>query len=386
MKKKIAIIGAGISGLTFANLLKKNPNFEFTLYEKNNSLSLVNGYGIQLAPNSVFILNKIGFSKIHKEEKYNPKKIDFYSIKNNKICELDIARFNSENIQYTTLKRSILVNCLKENLLSNDIQFNKKITKINLNNFKLEILFEDNSSDLVDYLIIADGVFSPTKSVLFNENIKPNYFGSVAIRGILTKEDLKFLNKENISVLLGPNFHLVTYPLNEKGEYNFIAIIKKKLNKKILEEHNFFNNKVNIKNLIEKKETLINFIDNVENFKCLPIFASEKIWQPNQKNIFFLGDALFSSPPSFAQGAAQSIESAYELYEILNADNKNNFNIYYNNRTKKIRMVDRRSKLNYFTFHLSNPLLVFCRNKMLKILVNNKKFLDKYLGKIYLKH
>ena len=40
MKKKIAIIGAGIAGLTLANLMKKNSDFEFMLYEKEESLSL----------------------------------------------------------------------------------------------------------------------------------------------------------------------------------------------------------------------------------------------------------------------------------------------------------------------------------------------------------
>ena len=34
MKKKIAIIGAGIGGLTLANLLQKNSDFEFMIYEK----------------------------------------------------------------------------------------------------------------------------------------------------------------------------------------------------------------------------------------------------------------------------------------------------------------------------------------------------------------
>ena len=34
MKKKIAIIGAGVAGLTFANLVKQNSNFEFIVYDK----------------------------------------------------------------------------------------------------------------------------------------------------------------------------------------------------------------------------------------------------------------------------------------------------------------------------------------------------------------
>jgi salicylate hydroxylase len=46
-------------------------------------------------------------------------------------------------------------------------------------------------------------------------------------------------------------------------------------------------------------------------------------------------------------------------------------------------MIDKKSKLNYFAFHISNPLVSFVRNMIMKQLVKNKKFLKSYLGKIY---
>ncbi len=55
MKKKIAIIGAGIAGLTLANLIKKYTDHEFMVYEREESLPLEEGYGIQLAANSIKI-------------------------------------------------------------------------------------------------------------------------------------------------------------------------------------------------------------------------------------------------------------------------------------------------------------------------------------------
>ena len=79
MKKKIAIIGAGIGGLTLANLLQNNSEFEFTIYEKKETLSSEEGFGIQLAVNSVSILNQVGFGSLSKSEIYNPAKLDFYS-------------------------------------------------------------------------------------------------------------------------------------------------------------------------------------------------------------------------------------------------------------------------------------------------------------------
>ena len=60
------------------------------LYEKLESLSLDEGYGIQLSTNSIKILNKIGFNKINNEKIFNPKGVDFYNIQNKKICDLDL--------------------------------------------------------------------------------------------------------------------------------------------------------------------------------------------------------------------------------------------------------------------------------------------------------
>ena len=128
MKKKVAIIGSGIAGLTLASLLKTNSNFEFIIYEKGEILNLDEGFGIQLSVNSVSILNKIGFNQLN--EKYHPSKLDFYSINYDKICDLDLTTFNSANVKYTTIKRSILIKFLKEKLFSNSIIFRKKINEV----------------------------------------------------------------------------------------------------------------------------------------------------------------------------------------------------------------------------------------------------------------
>ena len=82
--KKIAIIGAGISGLFVANLFKENPDYQVTIYEKNTSINLDDGYGIQLSTNSIKLLNTIGFNTLESKDRFNPEKIDFYEIKHEK--------------------------------------------------------------------------------------------------------------------------------------------------------------------------------------------------------------------------------------------------------------------------------------------------------------
>ena len=148
--KKISIIGAGISGLLIANLFRDNQDYQVTIYEKNNSINLDEGYGIQLSTNSINILNKIGFDALDQSEIFNPEKIDFYeSIKEKKICDLNISEFNSENCKYTTLKRSKLVEFLKDRLNDNIIKYNHSIEKIEKNDDQIYLTFNENNNCLL---------------------------------------------------------------------------------------------------------------------------------------------------------------------------------------------------------------------------------------------
>ena len=62
--KKVAVIGAGISGLFIANLFKKNKKYQVTIFERNGFINLKEGYGVQLSVNSIKLLNKIQFDKL----------------------------------------------------------------------------------------------------------------------------------------------------------------------------------------------------------------------------------------------------------------------------------------------------------------------------------
>jgi salicylate hydroxylase len=380
--KKIAIIGAGISGLFIANLFRENSDYSLKIYEKNSSIDLEEGYGIQLSTNSVNILNKIGFDALDQNEIFNPGKIDFYeSINEKKICDLNISEFNSENCKYTTLKRSKLVEFLKNRLEVNIIKYGYDIEKIEKNNNQITLTFNQNNKINCDHLIISDGVFSKSKSLISNDQIKPVYDNSIAIRGNILSSNISNINKKNISLFMGHDFHHVIYPLSSNNEaLNFIGILKYKLTENKLDNYNLFKEETFIQSIKDKLQDKISatILENLTNIKYFPVFVSKSYLKPID-NIFLVGDAFFAFPPSFAQGASQSIESGYELFDNI-INNKDNF---YDSRVSKIKMVNNRSKINQFAFHLSNPIIIFFRNICLKILTKNKKFLENYLGRIY---
>jgi len=374
--KKIAIIGGGISGLYFANLLQKNQHYQYKVFEKKSHFELNDGYGIQLSVNSIKLLNDIGFKNIETNEIYFPKKVNFYDAKNcKKISDIDISKFNYENNRYTTLKRSTLLNFLLKNIPESNIVQGCELNSINYQD-KISLLFSNNHVEQFDYLLASDGVFSKSKSVIFQKKTTPKYFNSVALRG-----NIKNIESPDISVYLGSNFHFVIYPVNQNKEFNFISIIRKSIKKEQIIDKNYFENYEFLQSLVNEisSKTLFNFKDKIENIKSFPIFISDKFKKPKKRNIFFSGDALYAFSPSFAQGASQSIEASKEVYEEI----ENNTNTYYQKRYEKIKLVNSRSILNHFAFHLSNPLTILIRNIAIKYLSKNKKFLENYLGKIY---
>ena len=353
--KKVAIIGAGISGLFIANLFKKDPNFQTTIFDKDKKINLEEGYGIQLSVNSVRLLNKIDFNQFKDDKKYHPNKINFYSKKSsNKICDLNISEFNSDDCKYTTLKRSELINFLTKDL-KDIIKTNHNISKIDQEDQLIRLIFENDQIYECDYLIISDGVFSKSKNLILNNQIRPRYNNTLAIRGMISNS--LNIDCKNISLFLGSDFHHVIYPVTPNGDLNFIAIMKYNLSIEEQKNYSLFNDSNFIKKILENvPQESKEFFNEIKKLKIFPVFVSDNFFKSKNNNIHLIGDAFFAFPPSFAQGASQSIEGAYELFENIRNNTESDF---FKIRVNKTKMVNTRSKVNQFVFHLSNPVTRF---------------------------
>jgi len=374
MKKKIAIIGAGIAGLTLANLIKKNSDYEFMLYEKQESLSLDEGYGIQLSPNSIKILNIIGFNKIDSSKIYHPTGVNFYNIQSKKICELDLTQFNTEETKYTTLQRSTLIEFLKDDIYTQHLRFGKKIKEVSELKEKVLIKFDDNTNDLVDIVVGADGIFSNTRSFFEKKKNEPIFKKAIALRSILKiKSELK-IEEEKISLMMGKNCHIVIYPVNKNKELNLVCIIR---DKKYDPE--------NIKSLVDRVVIQNSNLEKVfkSDLKSWPLYFTPKILPSTNSKVFYIGDAFNGFLPTLAQGAGQSIESAYELFNLIKEDKEDIQNTYFQERSKRAKIVRRRSNFNFFAFHFSSLVMQSIRNFFMKFLVKRKSFISSYLGTVY---
>ena len=173
---------------------------------------------------------------------------------------------------------------------------------------------------------------------------------------------------------MGSNLHLVVYPINKKKELNLVSVLRTK-----------DKNPSNISSLIKQ-----NVLTQNQNLKYLfkneiklwPLYSSKITPSSNQK-VFYIGDAFNGFLPTLAQGAGQSIESAYELFNLLKDNNLNASNLYFKSRSERAKIIERRSNLNFFVFHFSSFTMQKIRNYFLKFLIKRKFFINNFLRKVY---
>ena len=128
------------------------------------------------------MLNKIGFKNISASDVFFPTKVNFFnSNKPNKICDIDLIQFNDDLNKYTLTKRSTLLKFLLENIPRDNIKFNTVLKNLDYSN-TIKARFSDESEEHFDFIIIADGVFSQSKSIISKESLKPKYNNSIALR------------------------------------------------------------------------------------------------------------------------------------------------------------------------------------------------------------
>ena len=220
----------------------------------------------------------------------------------------------------------------------------------------------------MEFFLIQDLFLRKKKNV-------PKYKKAIAVRAILKSKSELNINEQNISLMLGSNLHIVLYPINNKKELNMVCIIRNK---------NY--DLDNIKSLIEKKvlkqnpKLKIVFNNKINSW---PLYFTPKILPSSNKKVFYIGDAFNGFLPTLAQGAGQSIESAYEIFKLLKEGKLESSNTYFEERSRRVKIVRRRSSLNFFAFHFSSSFMRKIRNIFLKFLVKRKTFIEGYLGKVY---
>ena len=272
------------------------------------------------------------------------------------------------------MQRSTLIEFLKDDVYTQHLRFGKKIKEVSELKGKVLIKFDDNTNDLVDIVVGADGIFSNTRSFFEKKKNEPIFKKAIAIRSILKTKSGLNINEERISLMMGKNSHIVVYPINKNKELNLICIVREK-------KYDPENIKSSLKKVIEQNSNLEKTFEG--ELKSWPLYFTPKILPSTNSKVFYIGDAFNGFLPTLAQGAGQSIESAFELFSLLTESKADIHNTYFQQRSKRAKIVRKRSNFNFFAFHFSSSTMQAIRNFFMKLLVKRNRFISSYLGTVY---
>jgi len=345
----IAIIGAGISGLALACILKK-AQIPVVVFEKSKEVSDY-GAGISLSPNGISVLKKLDIFDDVISVSANPQKASFFS--GNK-------KINTFDVDIVTTSRQVLYKSLykKYNSLDGQILFDHHLLDADID--ECELNFLGGKSYKVKHIAACDGIKSMCRKKLDTQK-EPIYSGYSVWRAIVEKK------QKNTQTFLGPDHHIVTYPISD-SKISFVAAIKTP--KQFKESWKSSGTYDELKNdLIFSNKDFYSFINKQTPLFKWGVYVRPHIEKIKYKNLTLLGDAAHPIVPFIGQGGCLALEDAYIFGNLLikyGSDINKTQNAYEALRIKRIKTIANMSLRQGHLNHISNPIIVFLRNFVMK--------------------
>lgn len=341
----IAIIGAGISGLALSCILKK-ANIPVVVFEKSSDVSDY-GAGISISPNGIKVLKYLNIYNEIISVSPKPKKAVFFS--NNK-------KIKSFDIDVITTSRKVLYKFLynKYKSLDGKIFFDHDLCDVDFD--KAELKFSGDKTYKVKHIAACDGIKSLCRKKIDHQK-EPVYSDYSVWRAIVEKK------QQNTHTFLGPNHHIVTYPISN-SKISFVAAIK--TSKKYKESWKSSGTYNELRNdlALGNKDSYSFINENTPLFKW-GVYIRPHIKNITYKNLTLLGDAAHPIVPFIGQGGCLALEDAYIFGNLLikyGSDINKTQNAYKALRVKRIKTIANMSLRQGYLNHISNPIIIFLRN------------------------
>lgn len=357
---RIAIVGAGIGGLTAAIALLRR-GFEVEVYEQAPELKEV-GAGLQLAANANRVLSDLGLLEqvVAISSEPEGKEIRLWNTGQTwKLFDLGAESVERYGFPYLTMHRNDLHQILAKgvrDLNPNGVHLDHKLVDIEQDANGVTLHFDGKPSVKADLAVGADGVHSKVREKLFGSG-PATYTGIVAWRGVIPAERLpERLLRPVGSNWVGPGGHVISYPLRGGELMNFTSVVERA----DVKTESWSQAGTNA----EYHADYPGWNEDVHTYiEAIPTpFKAALIGRPpmegwSKGRVTLMGDACHAMLPFMASGAAMAIEDGLVLARSLqaNKDYGRAFSIYENARIARTTRCVNASLDNAKRFH--NPEL-----------------------------
>ncbi|CRG82716.1 hypothetical protein PISL3812_00060 [Talaromyces islandicus] len=330
VRPKIAIIGAGLSGLTLALALHQRGITNITIYEARDK-SLDIGGAIMLSPNALKVLDALDVFVHLRPLGFEFESLDFRQSDN---APVDTFEFGSlEKYGYKALRvyRYEIIDALHELVREKEgitIQYGKRFARITSEEGSVTWEFTDGSEASASFLVGADGIHSQVRKHIY-PTLEPRFTGAIGVTAAVPTAQLRLPTNYSTPVTIMNRDHgafVISQQLQDGSE---CLIGKQRRFPTDLSKQGWVE-------MLENKDWCINFLrEGAEDFPDIvqnavshipkekinlwPFYVVPKLdtWVSRGSRVVILGDAAHAIPPTAGQGVNQAFEDVYTFAGVF---------------------------------------------------------------------
>jgi salicylate hydroxylase len=345
----IAIIGAGIGGLTAALALLQR-GLDVDVYEQSPELKEV-GAGIQISSNGTRVLDALGLKEaLARVEVISSRReirhwetgetLDWFEL-----GETEAQRYGTRHMM---LHRGDLQSALAEavrGLKADAIKLGKRCVDVTQCDEHAYVQFDAGETADAAFVIGADGIHSKVRECLFGADTV-EFTGCVTWRGLVPMEDLpSHISRAVATNWLGPNGHVLHYPVRRGDLMNFVSTIER--DDWRVESWTVQGTTAELANDFRSWHPDVHaVIRNIDTPLKWALMVRRPMDCWSNGRVTLLGDACHPTLPFLGQGAVMAIEDGYVIAGCLKkyfADPAYAFERYEEIRRERTAAVVRKS-------------------------------------------
>ena len=354
---EIAIIGAGMGGLTTGIALKKFGH-QVTIFEQAEQILPV-GAAISLWSNGVKCLNYLGLTEQVAKlggQMDNLAYVD--GLTGDVMTQFSLYPLIEEVGQRPyPVSRAELQNMLMDEFGRDNIKLGKKMVALQDNGEAVTVHFADGSQVKADLLVGADGTHSITRAYVLGEQVERRYAGYVNWNGLVDiAEDLAPADQWTTFVAEGKRASLM--PVADNRFYFFFDV---PLAVGLDNDRSQYQSKLKeyFKGWCPQVQTLINRIDPQKTNR-VEIHDIEPFADFYKGRVVIVGDAAHSTTPDIGQGGCQAMEDAIYLARALQINTlglQDSLKRYQNKRNERTSEMVLRARKRCDVTHMKDELV-----------------------------
>lgn len=313
---RVAVVGAGIGGLTAAIALARK-GVEVQVYEQAPQIRRV-GASIDLGPNAVRLLDALEVAGARRVG-VRPDAIELLRWSDGTLLLRTPHGAAAEAALGAPLLdffRPDLHRALLDELAPGTVVLGARVSGVDDSGEQVQVVLDDGRRLAADGVVAADGIRSPTRQSLVGAD-DPVFSGTVVYRGVVPRADIEDVHPDLVNrYWLGPRRHVVSYWIGA-GELLAVNVAVREA-ELARESWTDEANPTEVVPYLEGwEEGVLTRLRRCTTLLRGAVFVRRPLERWTFGRVTLLGDAAHAMEPFQAQGAAQAIEDAYVLAECL---------------------------------------------------------------------